>query len=167
MGYLDNSGLYVKIGPEVAVPEAAGEYNNLGPLRMVEFVIPDLTVLTSSDAVLKGADNFFFPTGVRIEKVTLVGDTAATTGSTSTLILGLMQTDRSTMIDATGILNAVASTTMTAGSEQVYVKGTSGAGTRVGTGLAATTLPAYITAKAGTAVFTGGSCRIRVEYYRA
>ena len=85
MGYLDNSGLYVKIGPEVAVPEAAGEYNNLGPLRMVEFVIPDLTVLTTSDAVLKGADNFFFPTGVRIEKVTLVGDTAATTGSTSTI----------------------------------------------------------------------------------
>jgi len=167
MGYLDNSGLYVKIGPEVAVPEAAGEYNNLGPLRMVEFVIPDLTVLTTSDAVLKGADNFFFPTGVRIEKVTIVTDVAGTSGGSATLILGLMQTDRSTMIDATGVVNAVAVATLTIGSEQVYVKGTSGAGTRVGTGVAATTLPAYITAKAGTAVFTAGAVRVRVEYYRA
>jgi len=167
MGYLDNSGLYIKIGPEVAVPEAAGEYNNLGPLRMVEFVIPDLTVLTTSDAVLKGADNFFFPTGVRIEKVTIVTDVAGTSGGSATLILGLMQTDRSTMIDATGVVNAVAVATLTIGSEQVYVKGTSGAGTRVGTGVAATTLPAYITAKAGTAVFTAGAVRVRVEYYRA
>jgi len=166
MAYMDNSGLYIKIGPEVAVPEAAGEYNNLGPLRMVEFVIPDLTVLTTSDAILKGADNFFFPTGVRIEKVTIVGDVAATSGGSATLIMGLIQSDRTTLIDATGVVNAVAVATLTAGSEQVYVKGTSGAGTRVGTGAAATTLPAYITAKAGVAVFTAGAVRVRVEFYR-
>ena len=167
MGYLDNSGLYIKIGPEVAVPETAGEYNNLGPLREVEFVIPDLTVLTTSDAILKGADNFFFPTGVKIESVVIVTDTAATSGGSATLIMGLMQTDRSTMIDATGVVNAVAVATLTAGSEQTYIKGTSGAGTKVGTGASATTLPAYITAKAGVAVFTAGAVRVRVRYYRA
>lgn len=166
MGYLDNSGLYVKIGTEVATPEAAGEYNNLGPLRMVEFIIPDMTKLTLSDAVLLGADNFFFPTGVKIEKVTIITDTACTSGGSATLIMGLQQTDRSTLIDATGVVNAVAVATLTAGSEQVFVKGTSGAGTRVGTGAAATTLPAYITAKAGTAVFTAGAVRVRVEFYR-
>lgn len=166
MGYMDNFGLYNKVGPEVAIPEAAGEYNNLGPLREVEFIIPDLTVLTTSDAVLKGADNFFFPTGVKIESVVIVTDTAATSGGSATLIMGLMQTDRITMIDATGVVNAVAVATLTAGSEQTYVKGTSGAGTRVGTGAAATTLPAYITAKAGVAVFTAGAVRVRVRFYR-
>jgi len=167
MGYLDNTGMYVKIGPEVAVPEAAGEYKNFGPLRMVEFVIPDLTVLTTSDAILKGADNFFFPTTVRIEKVEIITDTAATSGGSATLIMGLMQTDRSTMIDATGLVNAVAVATLTAGSEQTYIKGTSGAGTKVGTGAAATTLPAYVIAKVGVAVFTAGAVRVRVWYYRA
>jgi len=166
MGYLDNTGTYVKIGTEIATPISAGEYKTYGPLREVEFIIPDLTVLTTSDAVLKGADTFFFPTGVRIEEVKIITDTAATSGGSATLILGLMQTDRSTMIDATGIVNAVAVASLTAGSEQTFVKGTSGAGTKVGTGAAATTLPAYITAKAGTAVFTAGAVRVRVKYYR-
>lgn len=167
MAYLDNSGLYVKIGPEVAVTSNDGEYKTYGALRTVEVLIPDLTKLTTSDAVIIGGDNLFFPISCKIEKVELICDTAATSGGSATLILGLMQTDRSTMIDATGILNAVAVATMTIGSEQTYVKGTTGAGTRVGTGVAATTVPAMITAKAGTAVFTAGSCRVRIHYYRA
>lgn len=166
MAYLDNTGTYVKIGPEVAVPQAGGEYKTYGELREIEVLIPDLTVLTTSDAVLKGADNIFFPKSVVIEQVEIITDTAATSGGSATLILGLVQSDRTTMIDATGIVNAVAVATLTAGSKQTYIKGTSGAGTKVGTGAAATTLPAYITAKAGTAVFTAGAVRIRIKYYR-
>ena len=162
MGYLDNSGLYIKIGTETATPLVGGEYRTYGELREIELVL-NLTNATAIGAPYIVSDNIFFPKGVVVQEVEWYCSTAGA-GSSSTLDLGLMATDRSTEIDFNGLLAAVAVGTMTAGTKTVVVKGGTGAGALIGG--SATTAVGYICMKYNTAVFTGGQLRIRIRYFR-
>src|SRR6478736_3768928 len=121
MSYLDNSGLLIKIGTEVATPSTGGEYKTFGELREIEVVL-DLTKATAIGTPYVVNDNIFFPKGVVVQEVEWYASVAGA-GSSSTLDVGLMNTDRATEIDYNGLLAAVAVGTLTAGTKTVVVKG--------------------------------------------
>ncbi len=155
MGYLDNAGLYVKIGPETATPKTAGEYKTYGELREIEVVLNLASYAFGATNYIVD-DTTFFPTGVRIQEVETYTDTA-TTGATATFDLGLMRTDRTTVTSATAFLTAVASG-VAAGNKVVTTTGG-----LIGTNTASVN---HITVRVNTANFTAGVVRIRIRYYR-
>lgn len=158
-------GLYTKYGTEQTVPMAGGEYVTTGALREVEFKIA-LTSLGTSSAIITGttysADNIFIPSGVRIEEVEIVVDTAATSGGAAALNIGLVQTDRTTAINATGLVAALALTSIDAAGEKTVLRpGSTGAGALIGT---TTSNVGYIVADYDTAAYTAGVITVRVRY---
>lgn len=158
--WLNDDGLYLKFGTAKTDVEVGGEYRTYGELREIEVTI-DLTDLTSSAAII--SDTTFFPNGARIEEVEIVTQTAATSAGSATLDIGLIQTDRSTAIDADGLIAALAKTAVDAAGEKNVVRvGSTGAGALLGT---TTSKVGYITANYGTAAFTAGVIRVRIRYY--
>lgn len=163
MGYLDNSGLYTKIGPEVAVPSTGGEYKTYAELREIE-----LTLTLSATSVLTGAtimnDNIFFPKGCQVQEVEIYTSTLVA-GTGSTLNLGLIATDRTTPIDAAAFLAAFALGSSAQGTKTLVVKGSAGAGNMISGGTTTSTV-GYITADWDTSAFTAGVIKIRIRYLR-
>lgn len=160
-----NHGLYTKYGVEQTVPMAGGEYVTTGALREVEFKIL-LTSLGSSSAIATSStysvDNIFIPSGVRIEEVEIVVDTAATSGGSAALNIGLVDTDRSTAIDADGLVAALALTSIDAAGEKTVLRpGSTSAGALIGT---TTADVGYIVADYDTAAYTAGTITVRVRY---
>lgn len=165
MAWLNDDGLYLKFGVEKTTANTAGEYRTNGALREIEIKGLDLTTLaTATEAII--SDVLFFPKDCIVEEVTIWTRTAATSGGAATLDLGLIQTDRTTAIDDDGFLDAVVLADMNADGERVTKVGPPAAG---GIGAFADkdtipTLPGYITAGAGTAVFTAGIVDIRIKF---
>lgn len=162
MGYLDNSGLYVKIGPETATPKVAGEYRTPGDWREIELVL-NLTAYPFGATNYIVDDTTVMPAGMRIQEIETIVDTAAT-GATATLDLGLMRTDRTTVTSANGLLAAVTVASLSAaGTKSVIPVGGTFAGTLIGTTTANVN---HFTVRVNTASFTAGVVRIRVRYYK-
>lgn len=160
MAWLDNTGLYQKYGTEQTVPNNDGEYKVFGELREIEFAI-DLTTLTEGEVIQ--SDQVFFPIGMKLEQVEIFVDTAAATGVA--IDMGFMQTNRSSEIDADGILAALPTASMTLGAKLTLKAGDTYAGARVG-GTNGTV--AYVTCSRTTATaFTAGKIRVRLKYSRA
>lgn len=166
--WTNNDGLYIKFGTDEATAKAAGEYNVGGPLHWVEVEIPLASLSTSANYF--PSDTVTLPNGARIEKVVLVVETAATSGGSATLDIGLIDQDRSTAFDDDGLVAALALAEMSdAGAVIEFMNGAdstpageSGDGALVGTTLSNTGL---IVASANTAVFTAGLIVCRVYYY--
>lgn len=159
--WLNNDGLYLKFGPTKTTPAAAGDYLSYGETRDIEITISDLTTLTTTAAIID--DNTWVPANVIIESVQVFADTAATSGGSATLSIGLMQNDRTTTVSDTAFVAALAFASFdAAGETTLLTTGVTGAGTKVGTTVGTTT--GYITAKYGTAAFTAGAVRIRIRY---
>lgn len=163
MGSWNNSdGLYIKYGTDKATAAKSGDFLAYGDLRCIELKIGDLTALTSSAVIME--DNLFVPTNCIIEEVQVISDTAATSGGSATLNIGLIQDDRSTNISDTALVAALALTAIDGtGEKTTLVLGSTGAGTKIGTTIGSNR--GYITAKYGTAAFTAGAVTVRV-YYR-
>lgn len=160
MAWMDPSGLYQKYGLEQVVPQAAGEFRTPTNQRMIELRL-DLTTLGATDANLLGTDDVFFPKGFRIDSVEVEVETAAT-GASSTLDIGLIQTDRSTVTAAQGILAAFTLANLTpAGKTTVLTQGSATAGTLVGSTTAQVN---QLSGKYGTAAFTAGVVIIRIKF---
>lgn len=155
MGYLDNSGLYVKIGPETAISSTGGEYRTPAELREIELTISPTAALYPFGASFYIVnDNIFFPKSVRIQEVETYVDTAVV--GAGTIDLGLIQTDRVTVTSATAFLTA-------------YTPGAAGTKTVVTTGgLVGTTTTNvnHISLRMNTANITAGILKIRIRYYR-
>src|SRR5690349_2070975 len=99
------NNLYRKYGTAAATPGVAGEYRKVGDLREIEVEI-DLTTLTSTPTILD--DNVIVPK-MRIQEVQVITKTAATSSGSGTLDVGLIRRDdRSTAIDADGLVEALA-----------------------------------------------------------
>ncbi len=163
--YLNSDNLFVKIGTTKATPNIAGEYKTYGDRRFIEAKI-DLTTLTTSNVIQ--SDQLVFPTGARVEAVTITTLTAAATGTSALLNVGLIRTsDRSTLVAADSFLAAATTANMTLGNEVRQVKGGATAGTAVGTGAQATANPAHICAATTTGTFTAGLINVRIEYFVA
>lgn len=159
--WMNSDGLYKKYGTDAATVNNCGEYVTTGPQRMIEVTISDLTALGSSAAPTIVSDQTFFPK-MRIEKVEIINTTAATSGGSATLSIGLIRTDRTTEIDYDGfVAQAALSTFNTAGETNSMTVGSTAAGALLGT---TTTNPGYIVAYYGTAVFTAGAVKVRIYY---
>lgn len=162
--YLNSDGLFVKIGTTKAVPNKAGELKMYDDRRIIEVKI-DLTTLTTSNVIQ--SDQLFFPTGALVEAVTITTLTAAATGTSALLNVGLMRTDRTTLVSATSFLASATTANMTLGNEVRQVKGGATAGAAVGSGTQATANPAYICAATTTGTYTAGLINVRIEYFIA
>lgn len=160
MSWLNKDGLYLKYGTEKATTNKGGEFHNDGPLHCLEVKI-DLTTLTSSATIV--SDAIFFPKNARIEEIHVIADTAATSGGSATLDIGLQQTDRSTEIDYNGFVAALAKTAIDASGEKNKITvGSTGAGALIGT---TNSTVGYLTANYNTASFTAGVVFVRIFYY--
>ena len=172
--WLNNDNLYLQYGTSKAVATPAGEFKAYGEDRVIDIGL-DLTTLTTSTATILGNTNFYGGgSNIIIDRVEFVVETAATSGSSSTLKVGLVQNDRATVpanYDHAFINGETNANMATVGDRLVYVgtdsipAGSTHGGTLIGSFPASATAPYYITAQAGTAVFTAGKIHIRI-YYR-
>lgn len=162
MGWYNSDGLYVKFGTEEATAGKVGMVRTAGPQQMAEVFLSDLTTLTSTAAILDY--NLVIPKNARIEKIEVIAQTAATSGGSATLSLGLVRTDTTTNVSDTALISALALTAYDAAGETTSITaGGTGAGSSIGTTLANN---GYITVKYGTAAFTAGALRIRIYFVR-
>ncbi len=167
--YTTGSSLFLQFGTDKAIPEAFGEYVSYGANRIIEGSI-DLTKLTTSALIV--SNTCFFPalpsTKTFIEKIELIVETAATTGTSAAFDLGLIQWDRTTVPAGygTALCNAVAQSALTPLGTIVTISGQStGYGSLIGSGPANATAPYYITAATSTGTFTAGQIRVRILYH--
>jgi hypothetical protein len=162
MAYTNSDGLYLKYGTEKGVSTTAGEYRTVGALREVEFKLT-LTSLTTTPAIV--SDVTELPAGARIQEVEVITTTVATTGSSAALNVGTIQLNRTTTVDADGLVEALAVTALDAAGETTIlrapVSGTS-VGDQIGTSLANT---CFITASTSTGTFTAGAATVKVRYF--
>ena len=158
--WYNNDGLYIKYGTSEAEHGKGGAFAaDVAGQHVVELDIT-LTNLTTSPAILD--DNVFLPKGYTITKVETVATVAATSGGAAALNIGLIRKDRSTAIDADGIVAALALTAIDAvGETTVLTKGSTGAGALVGT-VTSADYPSYITADYDTAAYTAGVVKVRI-----
>lgn len=164
----NNDTLYIKFGTDRATAKSAGEYRYDGPERVIECEIPLASLTTSTNYF--PADTVFVPNGARISRVTMYVETAATSGGSATLDIGLVDQDRTTAFDDDGFVAALALAEMSdVGANILFTPGAdstpageTGVGALVGTTLTNTGL---IVASANTAVFTAGRVVVRIYYY--
>lgn len=168
MSWFNADGLYIKIGNEEGQVAKGGMYSTLGPLEVTEVkmdLVSDAPAALTIVGTALGQLGTAIPDGVRIEAVEVVVETAATSGGAATLTVGLKQrTDRTTTVSASGLVNAMAlSTINTSGQRQYLTTGSTGAGALVGTTL---TNGGFLAANFGTAAFTAGKLVLRVYWYK-
>jgi hypothetical protein len=161
--WYNNDGLTVKFGTEKSTPNKVGSYGvGDGPIHVMEVFLSDLTLLGTSPAIQ--SDVATLPAGARIERVEIINQTAATSGGSAVLNVGLQRLDRSTELDYDGLVAAAALATFNAAGERVTLNvGSTGAGALIGTTLANA---GYITADYDTAAFTAGALRVRIEWVK-
>lgn len=157
--WMNADGLYLQYGTAKPVVDVAGEYSTLGDFREINIRL-DLTTLTSTPAII--SQNLKFPTEMRIARVDIINDVAAT-GASATLDLGLQREDRTTELDYDGLIAQLAITSFNAAGEtQSLTAGSTGAGALVGT---STTNVGYLTANYNTTAFSTGAVNIRIFLY--
>jgi hypothetical protein len=161
MAWVNNDGLVVLFDKEEATDAKAGELPSSGAYRTVQVVIPDLTVLGTASTLL---DDFVsIPDNARIAKVTVITDTAVTSGGSAVLNIGLLKLDRSTAIDADGLVAALPIASFNAAGETVALT----AGVTYGGALLGTTITdaGLLYADYDTAAFTAGAIRVLIDFY--
>lgn len=163
MGSWTNSdGLYIRYGTTEATVTTAGEYPTMpAGMHVTELRIPALTALGTAAAIQ--ANSTILPQGATIAEVVVIAETAATSGGSAVLNVGLVRLDRSTELDYDGLVAALALTAIDATGETTRLtKGSTGAGALVGTELANAGI---LTADYDTAAFTAGEVVVRVSWY--
>lgn len=154
----NSDGLIVYFGPKEGTSGQGGEYVTEGARRNIE-VIVDMTTLTTTAQYLD--QHFEVPKGAFIEYVETETLVAATSSGSGTFSVGLKQSDQSTNISDTALVNASTTSAITAaGTRQILNIGVTGVGASVGTALAANGL---ITSKV-SAVYQAGRVLVRVYY---
>lgn len=158
--WMNNDGLYIQYGTTKSTPTTMGDYMVYGDTREIEFTIT-MSGLTTSP-VIQG-NTTFLPTGVFIESIQTNVETAGAGGTS--ISIGTMRADRSTVISNTALLNAqLLASHDAAGETNTYtVAAAAGGGSLVGTTTSFTDGFAYITALcAGT--YSAGVMKVRIRY---
>ncbi len=162
MSWSNPDGLLVKFGTEKATAQKAGEYRTYGRLHEVQVKLT-LTSAATGSAIPSGVDLVLLPSGARIDEVEVVAETAATSGGSATLNVGLIREDRTTTYDADGFVAALALTSIDAAGEKTVLRvGSTSAGAFIGTTLAN---KGYIVFDWDTAAFTAGVVVVTIRYY--
>jgi len=157
--WLNNDGLYIKYGRKMDTQARAGEYELDGPNHVTEVVL-NLAQLTAAAQIID--DTVSIPANARIARVEVVTDTVAA-GVGAVLNVGIIDQDRSTVIDADGFVAALPTASMdAAGETTVLYVGTSYAGSSIGV---TNNNAGLITADYDTAAFTQGKVVVRIFWY--
>ena len=138
-GFMNPDGLRMKFPQDLLVKTIGGEYSQTTSTHTHEFDLTFTLVNLGAAATpwIVDYDSVFKDGGV-IDKVELKIGSAWTAGGAATFNVGLVtRSDFTTIVSATGIVNAVAVATMTAGTILTIVAGGTGAGALLGTALAA------------------------------
>jgi hypothetical protein len=159
--WTNNDGLYIRFGTDEAVHAKGGDFRPSGGKHITEVEIT-ATSLGTAAAILD--NTVTIPAGARIEKVEVVAETACTSGGAAVLNVGLIDQDRTTAIDADGLVAALALASINVvGELNTLSVGVTGAGALVGTTL---TNAGLLTADYDTAAFTAGVVVVRVHWYK-
>lgn len=179
MVWNNTDGLYVKFGVEEAARNKGGQYSTLGALECTEIKIDYTDMLSATAAIVgsvatspdaAGAIGVQIPSGVRIEAVEIVAETAFTSSGTigsSTMVLGLIRNDRTTAYTANGFTTTsfVGSSLDAAGERTYLTPGTTGAGAFIGTTLANSGYIVAANSAHATHPFTAGKAVVRIYWY--
>lgn len=162
--WYNSDGLFLKMGVDEGTASKGGEFFTAGAKRINEYKITLTDLSTSAQVVIH--DTAPVPKNARIEEVEVEVETAATSGGSATLDVGLVRSDARatspTELDYDGFVAAAALATInTAGKRLNLINGSTAAGALIGTTLSNF---GYVVAKAGTAVFTAGVLKVRVHY---
>src|SRR5258706_13495515 len=105
MTYLTKSGLYLKFGTELGVPNTWGDYVAFGANRVIEGTITMAGTAGGASSIV--SDVTWFPGlaagQLYIEQVEVVAETGATGGTSYSV--GLIQADRSTVPATSTFIN--------------------------------------------------------------
>lgn len=159
--WTNNDGLFIRYGTDEATATKAGVHpTGVAGMQVAEVRIT-LTDLGTASAIM--ANTTVIPSGVRIHKVEVVNETAATSGGSAVLNVGLVRLDRTTAYDEDGLVAALALASFNAAGEtaELYA-GPAPSGALIGTTLAN---PGLLVADYDTAAFTAGVILVRVYYY--
>lgn len=160
--WLNGDGLFIQYGTSKATPTTMGDYMVYGDTREVEFTIL-MSTLTTTPQVM-GNTTFFGSASVFIESVQT--DVDVTCAGGTSLSVGLLNLDRSTVISNTAFLSAAPlADHTTAGQRKDYTVGVTGVGAYVGTVPAAfASGGAYISALAAGTYTGAGLVKVRIRY---
>lgn len=163
ISWTNSDGLAVRFGATEGTVSVAGQYEDtIGGVNVTEVYIT-LTGLTATAGETILADNVMIPAGARIKAVEIINKTAATSGGSAVLNVGLVKQDRTTAIDADGLVAAQALTSHDTAGERTYLTpGVTAAGALIGTTL---TDPGLLVADYDTAAYTAGVLIVRVEWF--
>lgn len=159
--WINSDGLRVRFGTDEALTTRGGEVQPNGELIQVPFKIL-LTQAATGTALIPRTTGIIFPSGARIQEVEIRNDTAATSGGSATLNIGLVRQDTTTTYDADGFIAALALTAYDTVGETVVVQvGSTGAGAFLGTTLANSGVLVF---DWDTAAFTAGELTVTIRY---
>ena len=167
--WVNGDGLAVKFGKEEGTVGKIGDHaDTWGPLNVseVHFDYTDIPSLANILVAPQGILDYttVIPAGSRIQEVRIWAETAATSGGSATLDVGLIQMDFATELDYNGLIAALALTAVdTAGEQTVLNKGSTSAGALIGT---TTSVDGFLTVNYNTASFTAGKFIVQVMYYK-
>jgi hypothetical protein len=154
----NSDGLIVYFGPTEGTAGNGGEYRTTGANRQLEAVL-DLAQLTSTAAYLD--QHFELPKNAYVESVEVEVVVVAASSGSGTVSVGLKQSDQSTNISDTALVSALDLHATAVGTKFTLTAGSTGAGSSIGTAIAANGL---LTVKYGTAAYQTGRVLIRVNY---
>ena len=169
MSYVNSDGLLIKTDGEEGITQKGGLYpatNN--PVPNVAELVVDFGDIPVSAAIpgrsSRGAYGVVIPKGVRIERVEVVAETAATSGGAATLDVGLVRLNGTVELDYNGLVAALPLANINvAGEVNLLTPGVTSAGALVGTTL---TEAGILTVNYGTAAFTAGKIKVRISFHR-
>lgn len=158
--WINSDGLRVRFGTDEATITRGGEVQPDGELLQVIFKVP-LTSAATGSALIPRTTGIVLPAGLRIDSVEVRTDTAATSGGSAALNVGLNRLDTTTAIDADGLVAALALTAIdAAGEKTTLIVGSTSAGALIGTTLAN---PGVLVFDYDTAAYTAGELTITVR----
>jgi hypothetical protein len=151
-------GLTLKYGVDQGNTGTTGSPVQAGPFKEIVALIEYQHIPAfGTTAMVDQIPGTFIPAGAIIESYEFVVTTAFT-GTGATLTVGLYSEDGTTAVDATGIINAAALTTINAIGKILTTAGTSVATSPIVTS-------SQLSVLAGTASFTAGAGQLRVRYF--
>ena len=158
MAWLNDDGLYIKFGTEEGASDhRVGEANRVGGNAEVVLDI-DLSLLTAATETIVN-DVALIPANAQIVAMRMVTKEVGAGGTS--FDMGLIQEDRTTAIDADGLLDAqLLASIGTLGETTEFTEASGTAGALVGTVLANAGLVTVTT----TGTFTAGKVQFVIEY---
>jgi hypothetical protein len=163
--WLNGDNLFLQFGTDKAIAGTGGDYKSFGPNRVLEYRI-DLTKLTSTATVQDYRTFIPTGTGIFIEKVELVVETASASGVSFSV--GIIEDDNATIPSSgsTAFVNAlINASTNTVGDLVTLTVGSTSVGGSVGTTITSVSGHSLLLSALSSGTYTTGVVKVRIFYH--